>query len=109
MPFSVLLTDDANRDLEEIYAYIASHDDPRKAGAWLASVERVLDRLGVSANRGTHPKELLAIGIREYRQVNFKPYRIIYRVIGKKVYIYLVSDGRRDMRSLLERRLLHGE
>jgi toxin ParE1/3/4 len=51
---------------------------------------------------------LLALGIREYRQAFFKPYRLIYRVIGKRVFIYLIADGRRDMQSLLSRRLLAG-
>jgi toxin ParE1/3/4 len=46
------------------------------------------------------------LGIREYREVFFKPYRLIYRIIGNKVYIMLIVDGRRDMQSLLQRRLL---
>jgi len=49
---------------------------------------------------------LLHLGIREYRQTIFKPYRMIYRIIGKTVYIYLIADGRRNMQALLERRLL---
>ncbi len=56
--------------------------------------------------RGSYPPELLALGIREYRQAFFKPYRVIYRVIGKQVIIYVITDGRRDMKSLLARRLL---
>ena len=51
-------------------------------------------------------KELLTLGIREYRQIFFKPYRIIYRVMEKNVYVLLIVDGRRDMQSLLQRRLL---
>ena len=31
MPFAVLLTKDAARDLNELYDYIAAHDSPRKA------------------------------------------------------------------------------
>ena len=46
------------------------------------------------------------LGIREYREVFFKPYRIIYRVMGDGVYVLVIADGRRDMRALLERRLL---
>lgn len=46
------------------------------------------------------------LGIREYREVFFKPYRIIYRVIGTNVYVLLIADGRRDMRTLLQRRLV---
>ena len=51
-------------------------------------------------------KELLALGIREYHEIFFKPYRIIYRVIDKNVHILLIADGRRDMQTLLQRRLL---
>jgi toxin ParE1/3/4 len=56
--------------------------------------------------RGTYPKELAALGIRDYRQTAFKPYRVIYRVQGSRVVIYLIVDGRRDMQSVLARRLL---
>ena len=56
--------------------------------------------------RGNHPRELLDIGIREYREVFFKPYRIIYRVIEDMVYVLVIADGRRDMQTLLQRRLL---
>jgi hypothetical protein len=58
-------------------------------------------------DRGTHPKELIAFGIREYREIFFKPYRIIYRVMNKNVYILLIADGRRDMQTALQRRLIH--
>ena len=109
MPFAVLLTDDAVNDLEELHEYIATHDSSRKAEAWLRNVDRAVTRLSESPNRGSYPKELLAVGIREYRQIFFKPYRILYRVIEKKVYIFLITDGRRDMRSLLERRLFDAD
>jgi len=56
--------------------------------------------------RGSHPKELLVLGIREYRQTFFKPYRLIYRIVGQRVHVYLIVDGRRDMQGLLARRLL---
>jgi toxin ParE1/3/4 len=42
----------------------------------------------------------------EYRQVFFKPYRLIYRVHEARVVVYLIADGRRDMQSLLVSRLL---
>ena len=56
--------------------------------------------------RSSYPKELIALGIKEYRQAFFKPYRVIYRVTGSQVTIYLIADGRRDMQSVLARRLL---
>lgn len=106
MSFNVLLTRDAAGDLEELYDYIAEHDAPSKADHVLDRIQKVIDTLATLPERGSYPKELLALGIREYRQTFFKPYRVIYRVIGKQVYVYLVVDGRRDMQALLERRLL---
>jgi hypothetical protein len=44
----------------------------------LKQIEKTFSRLSKFPDRGTHPKELLALGIREYREVFFKPYRIIY-------------------------------
>jgi len=106
MPFAVLLTNDAARDLEEIYNYIALHDAPQKADYVLKKVEKAFSTLSEFPQRGAYPKELAVLGIREYREIFFKPYRIIYRVIDKKIYVLLIVDGRRDMQTLLQRRLL---
>ncbi len=79
----------------------------------MANADRVLDRLMAVMEslarlpeRGSCPKELLALGVKEYRQTMFKPCRLIDRVIGNQVLIYLIADGRRDMPSVLARRLL---
>jgi len=106
MPFAVLLTDDAARDLAEIYQYIASHDALQKADHVLQEIEKAFLRLSQAPNRGAYPEELLLLGIREYREVFFKPYRIIYRVMDKNVFVLLIVDGRRDLELLLQRRLL---
>jgi toxin ParE1/3/4 len=67
---------------------------------------KAVDALSTFPERGSHPKQLLALGIKDYRQTFFKPYRLIYRTIGQRVYVYLIVDGRREMQSLLARRLL---
>ena len=106
MLFAVMLTNYAARDLEELYDCIPLHDEPLKADYVLAQIENAFSRLSEFPEQGSYPKELLAVGIREYREVFFKPYRIIYRVMAENVYIFLIADGRRDMQTLLERRLL---
>ncbi|MFZ2955662.1 MAG: type II toxin-antitoxin system RelE/ParE family toxin [Candidatus Ozemobacteraceae bacterium] len=106
MRFDVLLTDDAVNDLDELYEYIARHDAPGKAEHVLNEIEIALGSLAESPNRGVFPKELLELGIREFREIYFKPYRIIYKVAEKKVYVFLIVDGRREMQSLLQRRLI---
>jgi toxin ParE1/3/4 len=72
----------------------------------LEQVEKAFSTLSEFPDRGDYPKELVSLGIREYREIFFKPYRIIYRVIDKNVYVLLIVDGRRDMQTLLQRRLL---
>jgi toxin ParE1/3/4 len=67
---------------------------------------KAAEGLATLPERGSRPRELLALGIHEYRQVFFKPYRLIYRIIGQQVFIVLIADGRRDMQTLLARRLL---
>ena len=106
MVFSVLLTHHAARDLEELHDYVARHDTPGKAEHLLGRIEKVFGSLSESPQRGAYPRELLAIGIREYREVLFKPYRIIYKVVGRDVFVLVIVDGRRDLQKLLQRRLL---
>jgi toxin ParE1/3/4 len=108
MDLQVLLTEDAERDLEDIYSYIAEHDCRQNADYVLDRLVQVTESLATSPQRGLVPRELAALGIREYRQVFFKPYRVIYRQIDQQVVIYVIADGRRDMQSLLARRLLAG-
>ena len=103
--FEVLLTGDAERDLEELYGYVDTHDSVAGADRLLDRIEKALHNLSTLPERGTHPKELLALGIRDCRQTFFKPYRLIYRVAHQRVCVYLIADGRRDLQSLLARRL----
>lgn len=104
--FTVLLTRGAEQDLEALYAYIADYDSPAKADHLLDQLLEVATNLSQFPKRGSYPRELWALGIREYRQVTFKPYRLIYRLQHAKVIIHIITDGRRDMQSLLTRRLL---
>lgn len=108
MTFQVVLTEDAERDLADLVFYIAKHDSPHNAERVLGRILDVADGLSREPNRGSTPKELQSLGDQEYRQVFFKPYRLIYRIVKNQVVVYLVADGRRDMQTLLARRLLGG-
>ncbi|MFT3811840.1 MAG: type II toxin-antitoxin system RelE/ParE family toxin [Acidovorax sp.] len=104
--YTVLLTQGAEQDLESIYDYIAEYDSTASAEYVLDQLMQVVEGLARMPERGSYPKELAALGIKEYRQTSFKPYRVIYRVAGGQVVIYLIADGRRDMQAVLARRLL---
>ncbi len=104
--FEVLLTEGAEQDLEAIHDYISEFDCVAKANYVLDQLMELVEKLSRFPDRGSYPKELVALGIKEYRQTSFKPYRVVYRVAGSQVIIYLIADGRRDMQSVLARRLL---
>ena len=107
MPYAVRLTEHARQDLREIGDYIARNDSPASAIYVLDQIEARIDSLTDLPERGAYVGELLEMGERNYREVSFKPYRIIYRVTEGAVVVHLIADGRRDMRTLLLRRLLH--
>ncbi len=104
--YEVLLTQGAEQDLESIHDYISEFDSVANANYVLDRLMEVAEGLAQFPERGSYPKELGALGIKDYRQTAFKPYRVIYRVLGSQVVIYLIVDGRRDMQSVLARRLL---
>lgn len=103
--FEVLLTQGAEQDLESIYDYIAEPDGTVAANHVLDRLMQVVATLARFPERGTYPKELVALGIKEFRQTSLKPYRVIYRVIDPQVVIYLIVDGQRELQSVLARRL----
>ena len=104
--YEVLLTQGAEQDLESIHDYISEFDSVANANHLLDRLMEVVVGLAQFPERGSYPRELVALGIKDYRRTAFKPYRLIYRVLGSTVVIYLIVDGRRDMQSVLARRLL---
>jgi len=104
--YEVLVTDDAYHDLADICRFIAQHDSSAKAEYVLVQIESAFGRLAAFPFRGVTPSELVEIGVVDYREVFFKPYRIFYTVIEKRVYVVAIIDGRRDLRSFLFSRIL---
>lgn len=106
MDYKIRFTSGARQDLRAIFDYISESDSPEKARYVIKQIVEAALGLEKVPLRGAHPPELLEFGIRAYRQVFFKPYRIIYTVRGKSIFIAIIADGRRDMQTLLEGRVL---
>jgi toxin ParE1/3/4 len=104
--FEVLLTEGAEQDLEAIHDYISEFDSVASANEVLDAVMHVVESLSRFPERGNYSKELVGLGVKEYRQTFFKPYGVIYRITGSQIIIYLIADGRREMQTVLARRLL---
>ncbi len=67
MPVTVRLTDDAARDLEEIFDYVSRQNAPSRAEHVLDRIEEAFQALSAFPQRGSYPRELLDLGVREYR------------------------------------------
>jgi toxin ParE1/3/4 len=104
--WEVLLTSDAEDDLESICDYIETHDSPAHAEHVFGQIKKTILSLKTAPSRGRAIPELKTIGVSEYREVFFKPYRILYFIERRRVFIIAVFDGRRSIEELLQRRLL---
>ena len=104
--YRVRIVREAEEDLAELIDYISDNDSIERANYVLERLLAVCERLEKYPERGHFLPELRSLGIKSYREVHFKPYRIIYEVIGREVFIQLIVDGRRSLQAILERRLL---
>ena len=106
MTYQVNIISYAEDDLFDIYAYILEHDSRQSAEYVFNEIEKVCDSLEHMPQRGHIPPELSRINVVQFLELHFKPYRVIYEIEGKKVFVHCILDGRRDLQELLARRLL---
>jgi toxin ParE1/3/4 len=103
--FTVEVARVAQQDLQALLEFIAAEDP--------VAAERVLDRLELRVTslkdlpeRGRVVPELAAFGIQTYRELVVAPWRVVYRIGGKTVYVLAVLDGRRNIEDVLLDRLV---
>jgi len=104
--YQVLIIDETEKDILDIYSYVSRNDSAKAADNLITKLEQHCLSLEKMPERGHYPPELSRIAISTFREIHFKPYRIIYQMVQNKVFIHCVFDGRRDLDALLTRRLL---
>jgi toxin ParE1/3/4 len=103
--YSVTWTEPATRDVERLTAYL-SDQSALRAEAILERIVARAESLRTSPERGRTPPELRSIGDRAWREIPEPPWRLIYRIVGRRVEIHAVVDGRRSVEDVLMERLL---
>ena len=106
MKFRIVVIAAAKSALREIFHYVELNDTFERADKLIDGVERAIAALTEMPQRGHYPPELDRIGNRDFREIHFKPYRIIYSIRENEVIVHCVLDGRRDMQTLLQQCLL---
>jgi toxin ParE1/3/4 len=77
-----------------------------RADRLFATLRRTYLKLRKMPLRGKIPTELFEIGVMEFRELHYKPYRAIYSLESTTVCVHCVLDGRRDIQTILQERLL---
>ncbi len=104
----VFWTNQAAKDLEEILDYV-SMEQPNAAKKISDEIQKKCNELKLHPDRYRIVSELKEIGINHFRQISVTPYRIVYKIDPKGIYVFAVIDGRRDLESFLFKRLLRME
>ncbi|MCG1042406.1 type II toxin-antitoxin system RelE/ParE family toxin [Mycetohabitans sp. B8] len=102
----VVFLEGAEEDLKELRRYIIASFG---RSTWQETYQHIKDSVRdilIFPQSGVIPEELVDCNTRQYRQVISGMDRILYEVKDTIIYIHLVCDIRRDMRTLLSRRLL---
>jgi plasmid stabilization system protein ParE len=103
--YKVLWAGVAEDDLKSILLYIAK-DSPTNAGTTFAKIREKASSLTQFPERGRTVPELQDQGIFLYRELIVAPWRIIYRISDKNVYVLSVLDSRRNLEDILLKRLI---
>lgn len=104
--YKVNIAKSAEDDLFELYKFIYFNDCEENADKIYSKLEEKILSLLEFPNRGHIPQELNLLGMKDFLESNYKPYRIIYQIVSKTVFVHCVLDGRRDMQKLLQERLI---
>ena len=102
----IFWTDVAENDLNEIIEYI-SLDSPYNVLKILKKIKQKASELYTLPERGRIVPELQEQGILQYRELIIPPWRLIYRIAGRKIYVLSVIDSRQNVEDILLKRLTH--
>ena len=104
--FRVFILASAEQDLKEFKAHVIKNFS---LSAWqntFAGIKETIRHLEYFPQPGFISEEIEKLNLTQYRQVLSGMNRIIYEIRHGNIYVHLIADARRDMYSLLTRRLL---
>lgn len=100
----VVLAPAASHDISDILEYLLVSAGADIALATNDRLDASLESLRSLADRGRAVPELRARGVTTYREIMASPYRILYRVKRREVWVVAVVDHHRDVDALLHAR-----
>ncbi len=104
--FAVFWSESAVSDLDDILDFVADRDGVDHALELYENLRRRVAGLRRFPRRCRYVPELKAIGLSEFRESIYPPYRLFFRLDGEQVVLLGVLDSRRDLEALLIQRAL---
>lgn len=102
--YEVTWSNIAEKDLIDVVEYISA-DSPPTALKSFKNIKQRASKLYSFPERGRVVPELRDQGILQYRELIISPWRVIYRISEKSVYVLSVLDARQNIEDILFRRL----
>ena len=109
MSYKIVLLASAEQDMKELKSYIVKNFS---LATWQDTYNNLKDsirNLKAFPFVGSIPEELKRLNLTQYRQVISGMNRVIYEVRQEIIYIHIVADTRKDMKTLLTQRLLRSD
>jgi plasmid stabilization system protein ParE len=103
---NVVMLESAEHDLKELRRYIIKDFSVEIWQNSYDKIKAVIRNLKTIPDAGSIPEEFEKLSLSQYRQVLSGMNRIIYEVRLDTVYIHIITDTRRNLKSLLTKRLL---
>lgn len=102
----VIWSNTSEKDLIDIAEHISA-DSPTTASKIFKNIREKASNLYSFPERGRVVPELRDQGISQYRELIIPPWKIIYRISEKSVYVLSVLDARLNIEDILLRRLIN--
>ena len=104
--YEIIWTNVAENDLINIIEYI-SVDSPQNALEILEKIRQKASSLYTLPERGRIVPELQGQGIFQYRELVIPPWRLMYRIAEREIFVMSVIDSRRNVEDVLLNRLIY--
>jgi toxin ParE1/3/4 len=106
MRWRVVFLEQAERDLIELKHYILHNFSQKIWQQCYTNLKQSVKTIQLFPEGGSIPPEIEALNLAQYRQVISGMNRIVYEIREHIIYIHIICDRRKDLNSLLFRRLL---
>ena len=106
LKYKVIWANVAENDVKNIIAYIAE-DSSQNALNILNKIQQKASHLYALPERGRIVPDLKDQGIVQYRELIIPPWRLIYRLFERKVYVLSVIDSCQNVEDILLNRFIN--